>query len=91
MTWQIAGILITAFLGLGVVLLFMDRHDLRQRTLKEVEASAEKQGLDEIKKNLGAEEKVRDQYAKLRDSVPDDWDSVQRLRRESALPPNGPH
>lgn len=88
MTLEIGAILATAFLAVVGALLFLSRRDLREKTIKEVEAEASQQALEDVQKTMDAQRKVREKYEKLRADTPDDWDTL-RLRGENQLPPDG--
>lgn len=85
MTLELGAILVTAFLGVVGILLFIGRRDLRQKTIKEIEAEASQQALEDVQKTMDAQRKVRDNYETLRNSYPDSWDDLG-MRIEGARP-----
>lgn len=87
MSLELGAILGTAFLAVVGILLFLSRRDLREKTIKEVEAEASQQALEDVQKTMDAQRKVREKYEKLRADTPDDWDAL-RLRGEDQLPPD---
>lgn len=86
MTLELGAILVTAFLGVVGILLFIGRRDLREKTIKEIEAEASQQALEDVQKTMDAARKVREKYEALRNSYPDSWDDLG-MRIEGARPP----
>lgn len=86
MSLELGAILATAFLAVVGILLFLGRRDLREKTVKEIEAEAAQQALEDVQKTMDAQRKVREKYETIRDSYPDSWDDVG-MRVEGARSP----
>ena len=70
--------LISLFKLLGYTLAYLFG---RRSALEEVQADANKQVLEETTKILVGREKVRAKYDKLKIALPNNWDTLKRVRK----------
>lgn len=86
MIWQIALIGLAVLAGIVGVVLYLWRRDIVNDTISHVESKSNKNALDDLKEVLGEQDKIREKYDRLRNTVPDDWNSAAKLRKEGRLP-----